>query len=151
MTLTSTTTEQSSQSPLDSKQYVDRSCGVETADSETQTPRPPKLCNKAVQMDDDNFFCENNITSDDAMVQYYTGLATGLLLLKTFELVMGSIALGEKCSYYWRSFMIVFMKLRLNLGLQDIVYLLGICTSTVCRHFHEMLDIMSCHLEWLIK
>ena len=89
--------------------------------------------------------------SDDAKVQYYTGLATSLLLLKTFELVMGSFTLGDKCSYYWRLFMIVLVKLRLNLGLQDIAYRLGICTSTVSRRFHEMLDIMSCRLEWLIK
>ena len=77
--------------------------------------------------------------SDDAKVQYYTGLATSLLLLKTFQLVMGSFALGDKRSYYWRLFMIVLMKLKLNLGLQDIAYRLGICTSTVCGHFHEML------------
>ena len=150
LTSTSTTTEQSSHSSHNSNSLlIDRA--VKTADSETQTPRPPKLCNKAVQTDDDNYFCENNIMSDDAMVQYYTGLATGLLLLKTFELVMGSFALGEKRSYYWRSFMIVLIKLRLNLGLQDIAYRLGICISTVCRRFHEMLDIMSCRLEWLIK
>jgi len=124
---------------------------AETADNQTQTPTPPKMSDKAVQTDDDNFFCETNFTSDDAKVHYYTGLATRLLLLRTFELVMGSLAHGDKRSYYWRSFMIVLMKLRLNLGLQDIAYRLGICTSTVGRHFHEMLDIMSCHLEWLIK
>ncbi|XP_065907590.1 uncharacterized protein [Dysidea avara] len=151
LTSTSTTTGQSSQLSLNSNSgLIDHA--IQTADGETQTPRPPKMCNKAVQTDDDNFFCENNIMSDDAKVQYYTGLATSLLLLKTFELVMGSFALGDKRSYYWRSFMIVLMKLRLNLGLQDIAYRLGICTSTVSRRrFHEMLDIMSCRLEWLIK
>ena len=50
------------------------------------------MCNKAVQTDDDNCVSENNVISDDDKVQYYyTGLATSLLLLKTFELVMGSV------------------------------------------------------------
>ena len=58
---------------------------------------------------------------------------------------------GEKRSYYWRSLLIVLMKLRLNLGLQDIAYRLDISVATVSRLFHETLEVMVARLEWLIK
>jgi len=58
---------------------------------------------------------------------------------------------GQKRHFYWRSFIIVFLKLRLNLGMQDIAYRLDISMATVSRLFHATLDVMMTHLEWLIK
>ena len=73
------------------------------------------------------------------------------MLVHTFEFVMKSFANGEKRCYYWRSFSIVLVKLRLNLGFQDIAYRLNVSMSTVSRQFHETLDLMTAQLEWLIK
>ena len=39
--------------------------------------------------------------------------------------------------------MIVLMKLRLNLGIQDIAFWLGICTATVSRHLLGLLYVLS--------
>lgn len=58
---------------------------------------------------------------------------------------------GDKRSYYWRSFIIVLIKLRLNLGFQDMAFRLGVSKATISRWFHEALDIMAIRLEWLIK
>ena len=58
---------------------------------------------------------------------------------------------GDKRSYYWKSFLIVLLKLKLNLGFQDIAYRIEISKSTVSRRFHETLDVMATRLEWLIK
>ena len=118
---------------------------------ETQMPKPKiTMCDKGVQTDDTDFFSETSFLSDDAKVQYYTGLSS-YLLLKTFELVMSPFVHGDKRSYYWRCFLVVLLKLKLNLGFQDIAYRMGISKATVSRQFHETLDVMYTRLEWLIK
>ena len=42
------------------------------------------------------------------------------------------------------------MKLRLNLGHQDLAYQLCVPISTISRHFQEMLNIMATRLDFLI-
>lgn len=42
------------------------------------------------------------------------------------------------------------MKLRLNLGYQDLAYRLGVSISTLSRRFQEMLDIIAIRLDFLI-
>ena len=59
-------------------------------------------------------------------------------------------AFGERRSFYWRSILIVLIKLRLNLGFQDLAFRMGISISTVSRRFHEALDIMAVRLRSLI-
>jgi len=49
---------------------------------------------------------------------------------------------AEKRSYYWRCFLVVLLKLKLNLGFQDIAYGMGISKPTVFRQFHKTLDVM---------
>ena len=46
--------------------------------------------------------------------------------------------------------MIVLIKLRLNLGFQDLAFRMGISMSTVSRRFHEALDVMAVRLRSLI-
>ena len=111
----------------------------------------PQLCDASVQTEPCNFFEEKNFLSHDEKVRYYTGLPTCMLLLQTFEFIMKPFSHGEKRSYYWRSLLIVLLKLRLNLGLQDIAYRLDISVATVSRLFHETLEVMVARLEWLIK
>ena len=58
---------------------------------------------------------------------------------------------GEKRAFYWHSFLIVLLKLRLNLGLQDLAYRLNVSLATVSRSFHATLNVMMVRLQWLIK
>ena len=112
---------------------------------------PPKTSDIGVQTDDWEFFDEKVFLSDDNKVHYYTGLTKCAMLLSTFEFVMKPFCKGEKRAFYWRSFIIVLLKSRLNLGLQDIAYRLNISLPTVSRLFHATLDVMMVRLEWLIK
>ena len=77
--------------------------------------------------------------SDDSKVHYYIGLTKCALLLSTFEFVMKPFCNGEKWAFYWHSFLIVLLKLRLNLGLQDLAYRLNVSLATVSRSFHATL------------
>ena len=72
------------------------------------------------------------------------------IFLQCFEFVMKLTAFGERCSFYWRSILIVLIKLRLNLGFQDLAFRMGISISTVSQRFHEALDVMAVRLRSLI-
>ena len=67
-----------------------------------------------------DFFDQDYFTNDDHKVSYYTGLMNREMLLSVFELVIPFP--GSKKDTYWRSFIITLMKLRLNLGHQDLAY-----------------------------
>ena len=95
-----------------------------------------------------DFFDERYFTNDNHKVSYYTGLPNREMLLSVFELVIPLP--GLKREYYWRSYLITLMKLRLNLGYQDLAYRLGVSISTLSRRFQEMLDIMAIRLDFLI-
>ena len=110
-----------------------------------------ELCTREIQTECSDFFAESNFLSDDAKVQYYTGLSNCELLLSTFEFVMKSFVGGDNRSYYWQSFIVVLTKLQLNLGFQDLAFRLSVSKTTISRRFHEALDIMATRLEWLIK
>lgn len=112
-----------------SEDVSNKDTGSEFIDNGTQTDHEvlyesimvqtwePETCNIGVQTDSCNFLMKNFLT-DDAKLQYYTGLST-------FEFVMKPFAHGEKRHFYWRSFIIVL----LNLGLQDIRSLSSRCIT----------------------
>ena len=100
-----------------------------------------------VQTDGGDFFSETRFSSDDAKVHYYIGLPSAKMLKLVFEFVLGSFSSGENRAFYWKSLVIVLLKLKLNLGFQDIAYRLGVSVSTVSWRFHETLDLMTTRLE----
>ena len=64
-------------------------------------------------------------------MHYYTKLPGGEMLKLVFEFVLGSFSGGEKRAFYWKSLIIVLLKLRLNLGFQDIAYRLDVFVANV--------------------
>ena len=107
--------------------------------------------NTAVQTENNGFFSETEFLSDKVKVQYYTGLPNAEVLQSTFEFVVAFYAKGEKRSYYWGSFLIVFIELRLNLGFQDLAFRMDVSLATISRRFHEMLDMMNIRLKFLVQ
>ena len=81
---------------------------------------------------------------DDVKTKYYTGLPSNELLKAVFSFV--TIGLPEcfkngPCSVF-QQFVMVLMKLRLNLGCQDLGYRFGVHYSTVSRYFDKWLDVL---------
>ena len=105
----------------------------------------------AVQTEDNSFFSETKFLADQVKVHYYTGLPNAEVLRCTFEFVVAFYAKGEKRNYYWISFLIVLIKLRLNLGFQDLAFRMDVSLATVTRRFHEMLDMMKIRLKFLVQ
>ena len=80
------------------------------------------------------------------MVKYYTGLPSYELLKTIFEFVtvgLPSWFFTSSCSVF-EQFVIVLIKLWLNLGDQDLAYSyqFGIHQSTVSRYFNKWLDVL---------
>jgi len=96
-----------------------------------------RLCKRVVS--------EQVLRKDEKMVKYYTGLPSYDLLKAICELVTTDVPTdifsGCACSPF-QQFLIVLMKLRLNLGDQDLAYRFGIHQSTVSRYFNKWLDIL---------
>ena len=88
---------------------------------------------------------EQILSEDDKMVKYYTGLPSYDLLKAIYGLVIADIPTGLfsgcSCSPF-QQFLIVLMKLHLNLGDQDMAYRFGIHQSTISRYFNKWLDIL---------
>ena len=118
----------------------DEAENIKVSDKETETEHQGDLPIE--------FFDEGYFTNDDQKICYYTGLPNKEILLGVFELVIPLP--GLKRDYYWKSYLVTLMKLRLNLGYQDLAYRLGVSISTLSRRFNEMLDIMAIRLDFLI-
>lgn len=115
----------------------EKSCST---DVETQTDHTGELPN--------DFFDQEYFTNDDDKIRYYTGLPNKDILESVFGLVVPFP--GTKQEYYWRSFIVTLMRLRLATGYQDLSYRLGVSLSTLARRFQEMLDMMAVRLDFLI-
>ena len=107
--------------------------GSSTSDQQTETIHKGDL--------PIDFFDEETFIKDNGKVLYYTGLPKGELLQSVFELVIPYP--GQSRGYYWRSFIVTLMKLRLNLRHQDLAYRLDVSKSTISRRFQEMFDILT--------
>jgi len=88
---------------------------------------------------------EQTLSNNDKMVKYYTGLPSFDLLKAIYELTIADVPTnlfsGYSCSPL-QQLIIVLMKLRFNLGDQDLAYRFGINQSTVSRYFNKWLDIL---------
>lgn len=51
----------------------------------------------------------------------------------------------------WQEFIMVMMRLRLNMSIQDIGYRFDVSTSSVSRIFHKWIDVMYIRLAFLIR
>ena len=93
---------------------------------------------------------------DDKKVKYYTGLPSYSVLNALFEnltedLKLPNVITSAKKSVF-EQFVLVLMKLRLNLGDQDLVYQFQITQSTVSRYCDRWMDVLytslSCLVTW---
>ncbi|XP_035678171.1 uncharacterized protein LOC118416983 isoform X1 [Branchiostoma floridae] len=87
----------------------------------------------------------------DDKVRFFTGLPNFLILMNVFQLVVSHV----KCTSRnvispFQQFILVLMRLRLALSLQDLSYRFGISLSTTCRIFDKWISVMNNRLSFLI-
>ena len=96
-------------------------------------------------------FTEESFKCDEEKVKYYTGLPGYSTLVAVLELLDPCIVDCVKTSLSkFQKVILVFMKLRLNLSVQDLAYRFNVSKSTVSRTFNNVIHIMYRRLNFCI-
>ena len=91
------------------------------------------------------------LQNDDKKVKFYTGLPSFSVLKATFDLVTKGLPENQflGCNYF-DQFLLTLMKVRLNVGDQDLAYQFGINQFTVSWCVAKWLDILYTKLSPLV-
>ena len=95
---------------------------------------------------------QETFKDDDDKVKFYTGLPSFAFLMLYFGLLSEHINISSRSVLSkFQQFVIVLMRLRLDLSVQDLAYRFSVSTSTVSRIFTTVLDIMYQRSSFLVK
>ena len=86
----------------------------------------------------------------DEKVRFYTGLPSAEILMAVFDHVAASITRRNQTLSKFQEFVMVLMKLRLNIPFQELAYRFQVSLSTVSRIFCSWLTTMDSRLSPLI-
>ena len=105
------------------------------------------LKSKLLQAD----ICAESFEGNDEKVRYYTGLKSYLTLMAIFNFLQPAIDSFRMASLSsFQRFVVVLMRLRLNLQVQDLAYRFRVLKSTLSRIFLVTLHILYVKLKPLI-
>ena len=96
-------------------------------------------------------FTEDYFAGDDENVRFYTGLPSFDILKTTFEFIKLFVTRRCLTLTLFQEFILVLMKLRLDVPFQDHAYRLEISLSTVSRIFLAWMIVMDIRLSPLIN
>eukprot|EP00795_Rhopilema_esculentum_P017032 gene17032-8540_t len=94
----------------------------------------------------EEYFCE-----DDGKVRFYTGLPSFDVFKATYEFVSPCVTRNSPSTTKFQEFILVLIKLRLNVPHQDLAYRFDISVTTVSRIFSHWLLVMDVCLSPLIS
>ena len=97
-------------------------------------------------------FGETVFEGHNEKVKYYTGLPNYKTLISVYKFASSGIVPGNRSSLsLFQRFIMVLIKLRLNLGDQDLAYRFNVDQSTVTRHIQKWIEILYVRLGPLVK
>ena len=120
----------------------------ETADAATQTTEFDYLFCSATKTQP---FTEDYFKDSDDKTRFYTGLPDFHLLTKTFEFVSPYVTRRTKTLSLFHEFVMVLIKLRLNIPNLDLAYRFEVSLSTVSRVFKAWMEVLDVRLSPLIS
>ena len=94
------------------------------------------------------------IEGSDSKTRFYTGLPTWGVFLHVFSTLVMHIPRkrASRTRMTQRDeFLLVLMRLRLNLLIEDLAYRFNVAKSTVCHIFTTWIDVMAIRLKFLVK
>ena len=96
---------------------------------------------------------EKTLNGDDELVKLYTGLASFATLMAIFNFVSAHVS--STCTFrslpLFQQFLLVLMKLRLNLFDKDLAYRFGTSQTSVSRYFTKWIEVMFIRLHPLVR
>ena len=96
-------------------------------------------------------FTEEYFVDDEAKVRFYTGLPGFDVLKVTFDFISPFVTRKSKTLTLFQEFIMVLIKLRLNVPVQDLAFRFGISLPTVSRTFSAWLTVMDVRLSPIIR
>lgn len=85
-------------------------------------------------------------------IKYFTGLPSFSTFMALFNFIAPSVGDNSQSTLpLFQQFLMVLMKLRLNLGDQYLAYRFGVHNSTISRYFKRWINIMYVRLKPLVK
>lgn len=95
---------------------------------------------------------QESFLNKDAKVKYYTGLPNYATLIALFHFLSPCVEVGSRSVLSaFQQMIVVLMKLRLNVGDQDIAFRCGVSQSTISRCFNKWIDAMNVRMKPLVK
>ena len=92
-------------------------------------------------------FTEEYFVNHDDRVRFYIGFPGFDVLIATFPFISPFVTQRSKSLSLFQEFIMVLMKLKLNVLLQDLAYRFGISLTTVSRNFSTQLKVMDIRLS----
>ncbi|XP_034071134.1 uncharacterized protein LOC117545465 [Gymnodraco acuticeps] len=97
----------------------------------------------------DTKFNQESFENNEEKTKFYTGLPNFLVLLQVFQLCEPYITCGPMSPF--EQFILVLLRLRLNLPLKDLAFRFNISLSTASRIWHKLIDILHESTEFIIE
>ena len=121
--------------------------GIESQATATQTEEFDYLFKETVTQP----FTESYFVNNEDRVRFYTRLPGFDVLKVAFGFVSPFITRRSKTLTLFQEFIMVLMKLRLNVPLQDLAFRFGVSLSTVSRTFSAWMIVMDIRLSPLVR
>ena len=133
--------------PVDAETQTEKFATFPPVDAETQTEEFEYMFDRpsGYQAPDRDFF------QTDDKVRFYTGLPSFEILMVAFEHVSPHVTRKTQSLSRFQEFVMVLMKLRLNLPLQDLAYRFMVSVPTVSRIFSSWMVVMDTRLFPLVS
>jgi hypothetical protein len=98
-------------------------------------------------------FTKEYFRDDNKKVKYYTGLPNykTLMAIFNFTAIISSVGIGITSLSLFQQFLVTLIKLRLNLGDQDLAYRFKVNQSTIARYIQRWVEILYIRLGPLIQ
>ena len=124
--------------------------GTSTSDKSSQTSEFNYLFKESKMQSFTQEYFSNRHDSDDK-VRFYTGLPSFDTLNTVFNFVEAHVSRRTKILTPFQEFVMVLMKLRLNVPQQDLAYRFDVSQPTVSRIFWSWMIVMDARLSPLLK
>ena len=95
---------------------------------------------------------QSGFQGNNEKTQFYTGIPTFSMLMQLFTLIaphVVSTSTNALCQF--QEYLLVLIRLRLNVPLQDLAYRLKVSVSTASSVFNRWIDVMRVRLDFLIQ
>ena len=134
---------------LDIDSMVHMDGGNKSRTTETQTEEFTYLFENSLKQE--QAFDEDYFRGDDKKVRFYTGLHSFEVLMKTFDFVKHHVNRRSLNLTKFQEFIMILIKLRLNVPHLDLAYRFNVSLSVVSRIFLVWMTVMDIRLTPLIS